>query len=462
MNYLKALLAVMSLTFLFTACDDSSTAGSSLIEDQVEIIVDSAYTVTGHSVDNPSVQSRTTLQLLGRFNAEGFGSMSSDIVTQFISSEKIDTAGVKVEDIDSVKLVMRMLRNAYIGDSVTPMGVDVFPLLKGKPLPSPIYSNFDPKEYYNPAEKLGSKIYSTSYIDINNSDELDQYYYYINVDLPVQFGRDFYTEYKTSPSTFATPQAFAKWFPGLYITTSFGNGRMVRIDNNSIKLFYHQHTTNSAGRDTTYNKVGTYMAVAPEVITNNNITLDISRDVQEMARDGKSVLLAPAGMDVEFRFPAREIVAKFNASSGPLSVINTLTFRVPVERIKNDYSIAPPPYLLMIKKSRKEKFFADASLTDTENAFYATYDSSTNSYMFSGLRDYIMGLIKKGENNITDEDVDFVFTPVTVNTETSSGYYQTSEVVTSIVPYISTPVMCILDMENAKIKFTYSKQNIKN
>lgn len=469
MKSFRLLLSVVAAAAILTACEDESTIGESLIEDNVEIVIDSAYTVTGRSVDNPKVQSRTTMQLLGRINAEGFGSLTSDIVTQFISTEQIDTTGVTAADIDSVKMVLRLYKNSSIGDSLVPMGLEVYRLRNDKPLPSPIYSNFDPKDYYRPEDKLGQAVYSTSLNDLTDAQEIDASYQYINVKFPVEFGRELFNRYKTSPETFASPQAFAKWFPGLYIANSFGSGRVIRINYNSIKLFYHQHTTTSAGNDTIINKTGVYMAVSPEVITNNNITYGMADRLRTMAAEGKSVLVAPAGMDVEFRFPAREIVENYRNNCGPLSVVNSLYFTIPVERIANNYGIEPPPYILMVKKSRKEKFFADAQINDTRHAFYAEYNQSTNSYIFSSLRDYIMSLINADE--ITDEDVDFVITPVNVITETQSSgnsYYSyyygstSSSVVSAITPYVNLPVMCVLDMNNAKIKFSYSKQNLKN
>lgn len=87
---LKVFLFVAALSALVSACDDdTSTIGSSLIQDQVKIVVDDSFTLTGHSVASRRVQSRTILQLLGNIDAEGYGSFSSDVVTQFMPSQTI-------------------------------------------------------------------------------------------------------------------------------------------------------------------------------------------------------------------------------------------------------------------------------------------------------------------------------------------------------------------------------------
>ena len=78
------------------------------------------------------------------------------------------------------------------------------------------------------------------------------------------------------------------------------------------------------------------------------------------------------------------------------------------------------------------------------------------------MRQYILDMLAK--DNLTADDYTFIITPVNVTYENSqSGYYQQAQAfVQSITPYISGPAMCKLDLEKAKIKFTYSKQSIKN
>jgi hypothetical protein len=123
-------------------------------------------------------------------------------------------------------------------------------------------------------------------------------------------------------------------------------------------------------------------------------------------------------------------------------------------------------------KSKKASFFANNELTDDVTSFTASYDSDSGTYTFSGMRDYIIDLLSK--DTITDDDVTFTLTPVYIVTESSSSsssssyyyyyYYgyssSTTTYTTSIIPYISAPVMTKLDLDNAKIYFTFSKQSV--
>lgn len=469
MKKLTLLSAGLVAAMAVASCEEgSSTAGGSLVQDEVEIIIDTAFAVSGRSVANELVQSRTVLQLLGKIDARGYGSLSSDIVCQYMPSAYVDTVGVKPDYIDSVKLLLTMFKDGFAGDSIVPMGVAVYPLTKQ--LTSPIYSDFNPEGFYDSSRLLGSATYSglidgAAGVGADNSGNI---YKDINIDLPKEIGLGLYEQFKTNQSIFATPQAFAEWFPGLYITNSFGSGRVTRIVSNMINVYYHsvQNIPNTE-RDTTLYAVGTYMAVTPEIISNNNLTYKMSESLADKASAGETLLVGPVGYDVEFTFPAREIIRRYKEQSNQLSVVNALSLSIPVENIENDYGLNPPPYILMVKKKDKVKFFGGTQINDDISSFYASYDSTNKRYTISSMRNYIMDLMDKDE--VTAEDEEFVICPALVSffVNSSSNYYQyyygyntTSSQVSSITPYITEPVMGKLNFSKAKIAFTFTKQTL--
>lgn len=451
---------------------DIATAGGSLVQDNVEIVMDSTFSVNGRPVASDLVASRTVLQLLGSLKADGYGTLSSDIVCQYMPASAIDTMGVKAEYIDSVRLELCLYKGAFAGDSTVPMGLTVYNLTKQ--LPSPIYSDFDPTGYYDAANPVGSVTY-TALLDGSpdlTKDGNGDLYKSINVMLPKQLGVDLYNLFLTSPQTLQTPQAFANWFPGFYIANSFGSGRVSRFNNNRINVYYHSvHRIydEENPRDTTLYHVSSYMAVTPEIITNNNINFMISEALEQRADDGETILVGPTGYDVEFTFPAREILQKYQAQSGPLAVVNALNFSIPAKDISNDYGLNPPPYILMVKKSQKDKFFATTQINDNMSSFYAAYNSTTKKYSFSSMRDYIIDIINKG--TVTADDEEFVICPVQVSFYSSNtgygygygyGYSSSTTQVSTITPYVTEPVMTILDLAHAEIDFTFTKQTIGN
>ena len=441
----------LATTVMLPGCsDDDTNIGSSLVEDEISVVMDSSFTLEGHSVLNSRVQSRTTTQLIGRINARQYGTLSSEIVTQFMAGVSLPTDSFTSADIDSVKLIMQMTRGAFTGDSVTPMGVKVYPLTAA--LPSPIYSDFDPISYYDAADMWGSAIYSATALGSDSLMKLDTRN--IEVRLPREFAVKIYNEYRDNPATFSTPQSFTKWFPGLYIANSFGNGRISRIDKSFITMYYHRNAKSpSTGNDTVLKYTNTFMAVAPEIVTNNNIDYTVAGDLAERAST-QSLLVAPTGYDVDITFPGREICAYYRANSGPIALLNALTMEIPVEEIANDYDIEPPTYILLVKTKKLDEFFAKNMITDGIDSFYAVYNSATRKYVFSDMSDYALDLLSKG--TISDEDVEFTITPVNITYETSNG----SSIITGIVPYVTTPVMARLMLDKAKIKLTFSKQTV--
>ena len=195
----------------------------------------------------------------------------------------------------------------------------------------------------------------------------------------------------------------------------------------------------------------------------------MSEELKQRAQSGETMLIAPTGYDVEFNFPAREILRRYQENSGSLAVVNSLSLSIPAIEIENDYGLTPPPYVLLVKKKDKDKFFAGTQINDNLSSFYASYNSTTKSYTFSSMRDYILDIIKKGE--ATEEDEEFVICPALVSFYVNSnsnyysyyyGYNTTSTQVSSITPYVTEPVMATLDFSNAKIKFSYSKQTLGN
>ncbi len=456
------IFSIIATALIFVACDDTtSTIGSSLITDNSEIVIDSSFTISGQSISNPDLPSRSATQILGVLNAKEYGSFSSELVAQFMPALQLDTVGVSVNDIDSVKMVMFYNKGNFTGDSIVPMGLKVYPLVKQ--LPSPIYSNFDPSEYYDEANcwTPASHIYTGNALFSDSLDALS--YRSVMVTLPRSFGQKLYQEYLVNPETFATPSAFANFFPGIYIKNSFGSGRVINFSETRVIFYYSRHAKvikNEVERDTVYNIAASYLAITPEVISNNIINLELSSSLTQKVNNGETLLVAPAGYDISLSFPAQDIIANYHANSGDLSVINTLTMSLPVDEITNSHNITPPDNVLLVLSKDKSKFFAQNKIADDKTSFLATYDSVNKCYDFTNLRQYILDLLAK--DNITADDYTFTLTPVNVITETSSsGYYSSGQTyITGVTPYVSGPSMCKIDFSNAKIKFTYSKQSI--
>ncbi len=463
-QFLNVILAAGVLLGLF-ACTDE-TIGVSITDSVSSVIEDSSFVITGHSVRNDRVQMRTSTKMLGALQADGYGSLIAEAVTSWMPAISIDTAGVKADMIDSCRLKLRIpSRNGFTGDSLAPMRLNVYRL--NKTLPSPIYSDFDPTDYYDPDELLASESYSpkSGWIEVATSYVTGTAQYdtvrVISVPMPVELGRELFNAYKSDPLLFSSPKRFADVFPGIYITNSYGSGHVVNIKSTELDVYYKQRVQLTDSTDTISTKGQSYLASTPEIISDNIIRYDIDDAITSMVNQGQALIVAPAGYEVEVRFPIQEIIDKYQANIGNnQSVINNLTLELPVSIPETEYNIQPPTYLLMVKTSKKDNFINGDSLANNKDSFYAIYDPIDKEYEFTGLRNYALNIINNQGGIATEDDLRFTITPVDVTNYTyqQSYYYGTTSTVTKISPMVSRPAIVRLLLDKARIKMTYSKQ----
>lgn len=222
----------------------------------------------------------------------------------------------------------------------------------------------------------------------------------------------------------------------------------MRFQANSILLYYGKESFMP-------------MAVSPEVLNDSKMSYTPSSTISRLAADGKTILVGPVGYNIEMTYPATELVNHYRANTSSLAVINAVKMSIPASTIDNQLGIRPPGYLLMVLKSKKDEFFRKNSIPDNETSFYAAFGASTNTYEFSDMRGYIRYLLAKDE--IKPEDMEFVLMPVNVTTEDIQDYYYgTTSYITDVSPYVGEPRMAKLDLANAKITMTYSKQSLNN
>lgn len=464
--YVASIAALTATVACDNNADPAAMPGGALVSNRISLVVDSSFTVSARSVSDNRVQSRTTTQLLGAIAAPEYGTLAADFVAQLFPSNAIDTADMSAEQIDSIKLQLVFDRDGFVGDSLAPIGVEVFAL--NRRLPYPIYSDFNPEGYYSETDgRMGSSVFTAAGIGVNDTVAAGAFRY-AYVSLPLSFGRKLYDKFVDNPQLFNNPDAFADWFPGVYVRHIYGSGRVTRITDTRVIMYYHKlrDLANSEGvtvKDSLTRHFAYYMATAPEVVSNTNIDLAMSPTLTSMAENGRAVVVSPAGLDVELTFPALEIIQAYRSQSqGALSVINNLEFSLPADSIENGRGISPSPYLLMVLSKEKDAFFANNKLPDNVSSFLGTYNKTTNTYVFSDMRSYIVDMLNKDE--IVPDDYTFTLTPVAMVTEagSNSSYYSSTSVsISGVTPMVALPSMVELLPDKAKIKLTFSRQILK-
>lgn len=466
MKLLKYWVIAILAGILLTSCEDEiSTIGSSLNTSTIEITVDSTFVkLSGKSVYTDSIIGRTTDPLLGTLHVEKYGTLHTGYLTQFMPTLKIDTLNITPNTLDSVKLYLNYYDNDLTGDSLAPMILDIYRL--HKTIKAPLYTNINPDEYFSPEDKLASCVFGSTtegYVDKNNSSDSETITYkQIGVDLPLSLGVEIFEEYMRNPDIFAFPSEFAKFFPGIYMNISYGNGRVVNIKGVFMTMYYR--AIDDAGKIDTLSH--TYMGVTPEVYSINHFTLTpdetLIQAVEEGNNNGKHVFAqAPIGYMPIIHFPAQNIIDKYNEKMSEShkiqNILNALSFSIPAI-VDSDSKLSPPEHLLFIRASQVKDFFESRLLPDNISTVYATYNKNKKVYDFGNIGTYIRSIMSREDPTVTEDDETIALIPVQITSETSTDYYGSTTTVTSVTPYCASPAIVELDLNGAMIKITYTTQ----
>ncbi len=495
---------------LFYACnDDSGEVGFSVDTTLLTIYIDSSfvYTQQSDSVSTSAVDSlpnRTIVQMLGEVTVPGFGSVKADYLTQFYPVADFDTVLVKPDMIDSMGVEIAFQYNSFFGDSLAPMQLTVYQLNKllrdEENVRQPIYSNLNPEDYYDEADKLGSSFYVASVQSYPDSLLDEDGYRYIKMTFgstdeeKKEWADNFYNFYLSNDGSLTTSM-MNEFFKGLYVTNSFGRGTLLYIVSTAIVIYHRTYVYDSDGALETIsdtsdsltveNSSTTYLMTSYEAPTINHVVSESDASVEALRAQGEAIIQTPMMYDALLTFPTTKIIQLFNDArslhtTDTVGVLNSIKLKVPLKTLPADLKsagIVPPPYLLLMRQGGnatsssgeivamdKEEFFTERLVNDDKNYFYATYDSISNSYTFTGLQDYILNIYNYDPNDILNDedrslkenpdnsyDSDLILIPISLST-TSTTY--TSD--TNITPYLGGLTYANIDDENIKIVVVYS------
>lgn len=463
--------AALLLSGMMMSCQkDVSDIGGSLVNGEVSITVDSIYTdINGSSVYLGDFDGRNLTKLLGRLRVPEYGSLECSFVSQMLSATGMNIPDSITENqIDSMRLILAVPRGALTGDSLAPQQLKVYQLTKQ--LPADITSAFDPEGYYDPSSPLGTRSYTLSNISRGDSAMKASSYVSIPVMLPRSLALDFFRRYRAGDPVFEWPATFNQLFPGIYVKQNFGNGCVANIAAAQVYTYWNRTETRYEKQEDESYKYIPYtvrdsvclMASQPEVLSSNIIHYEASDHLKALVASGKSVVTSPGGYIVDIKFPVKQLIDAYIGGGDLMSVVSALRLQIPAVAVKNDYGLSVVPYLLMVRKSERENFFAENKIPDGLTSFYAPYDAESGSYSFNSMRDYFLDMLKKVREGkeIADEDMEFSLVPVYITLETVQGYNTSTVYVTKVQPYLIRPTMTRLATDRALVTFIYTSQQV--
>lgn len=450
-NRLFILGVGLGLAILGGCNDELSEVGSSIQPDGDKsfVYVDS-FQLSAKTVLMDSVYARTTSGLLGEIYDPLYGNIKSDYLCQFYCPENYQFQNTPLNGvIDSMDL--RIFYSSWVGDSLTPMQVTVYPITT---VPERnFYTNVDPEKYCDMQTVLGQKMY-TAY-DVTISDSVRNgltstiYTPVVRVKLPTEIGQDFYNETVNNPGSFENQDAFNQYFPGLYITNTFGSGNLLTVYQTSFFIYYRYTVEGSAGQDSIVNGREQFN-VTREVIQLNHVA-NANLEPLLLPDEKYTYMRTPAGVYTELTLPITEI--KETVGSRFLNNLPLTLHAMPQENW--DYAFEPPSYLLLLPTDSVKGFFEQNKVENNETAFLSgIYDSSTRTYTFGN----ISNLIKYQLENAPDEDLQVSVIPV--SRETQSDSYSGTEYTVTLSNYmLPSGVKIVKDNDYMKVGLTTSEYN---
>lgn len=431
-NLFKA--TILALIVLIYSCDDSLKNLGFTIQpdsDRITVGVDSLFikarTVSVDSLLPNGMYAKTKKPDLGVYKDSIFGTIKSDYVGEFYYPEGNNFPEGAI--IDSVKVAI--FYNSWKGDSLAPINLSIYEITKNLPVSSQ-HTKFDPTAYVDISKPLGKTNFTAGNIEVPLSErQQSDYYHRAFVNLPKSIGERILDLSKTIKNL--DTDSFKKYFKGLYLTTSFGSGSILRVDH--TYLYLHFHYLDKKGSSTKQDTIRTgnmILNTTPEVIQINQIVNKNDKLLEK--NDDYAFIKSPAGVFTEIIFPFSEKASKLNNQA-----LNLAKFTVAAlpETDSRKYKLDPSPYLLLVNKDDMKEFFEKRKVPDNITSFYAQFDPTTYTYNFGNLSAMVNFYKEKNEGKVID--LTYLLVPIELEISTNSqGQSSIAAVFNQMTPTATT------------------------
>jgi len=431
-------VVLLALVCCWTACrDDVTSAGSGVLDEDDEIVVYVDTFPLISMIDTcKAIVSQADSFLLGEIETD-YGTLRGSVLTQLACPEGYSYPANA--EIDSMCLFVNY--DSWTGDSKATLAVDAYLMDKGTFDYSTAYptdlkiSDYCSREF--PILTNRRIVVATEKLDSIQNDDGD----YMPM-LRMRVNDDF-QNYFWAIRSFESQKTFNQQFKGLLIESSFGSSTMLNVSTVALGVYYH-FTYSKAGKDTTVNDMKAFYANA-EVRTVNQLTYeDKKQTVENLKKDSDTYnyIIAPACVYTRVIFPLGRITDSImghmteivNGKTDTIRrpYVNKAEVRIDVTNVytgseskkqRNDW-LQPASYMLLIKESSLERFFANRELpTDTcallSSLVKGTGESGESIYYYSyDLSDFITNQLRQQ----TDIDqLQMMLVPVSLNAESSTS-----------------------------------------
>lgn len=384
---LRYFLIVLSTAMLFSACETDQSVGLNIRpeKDAIKVVVDTFWAhSTDYAVPAISAQCSDTLSiLLGEYYSKKYGATKAELIVQLappIDYEFPDPSYNPQPD----SLVLLIYYKSWFGSKIEPLEISIYELNKSTPEYHKVYmSDLSISEFTDAtdAQLLGRRVMTSidQTLDVNTTNSSS-----FVPSVSYKFDEAQLKRFFNMPiSAYTSTEAFLKAFPGLYLTTTYGQSTMLYLREINLRLYYH-YTYKKNGVDTVINTYITYPA-NKEVRQLNKFS---HPNIQEIInkRDSVNYLKSTGGIFSKIELPLGAIRQQVADSIGDkLLMLNSAQLSIEQTEFDSSATAMPiPAYLMMIKEAELNDFLTSNQLFhDSDSSkIIGVYDAVTRHYVF--------------------------------------------------------------------------------
>ncbi|MDR0798701.1 MAG: DUF4270 domain-containing protein [Dysgonamonadaceae bacterium] len=418
------------LSLLCWACDDTLDSvgmGIQPKEDQIEVY-DAVFNLEATTIKMDSLYTNTIYGLLGKFYDAQYGDIQAGYLCQYYPSVGFDTIHIIDNHIDSVEV--KIWFSTYVGDSLAPMEVTVYPVIKA--LDNHFYTNVKPENYADLNTVWGKKTY-TAY-DLSLSDSVRNVlkpYKLVSIPIHREIGQSLFNTYKQNKGYGSSlPNDFLKTFPGTYVKSTFGTGCLINVERTEFNMYYTRRDTLLRTTTQIVDSIVERPTYASLLVTKEVRQLNAirsSNDSELLKDNDKLYLKAPTGIFAQITIPISDIMQGIGKKK-----FNSVRLKINADAPGGPYTLPFPgtgtltastkAKLLLIEPDSVATFFGkNNKAADFKTTYTTTYTSSTASYDFDNISNLIQQAIDRAKDGQA-EDLKLLLIPVQVDYASSTSY----------------------------------------
>lgn len=322
----------------------------------------------------------------------------------------------KITNDSCYKVDLRLFISNYVGDSLSTFKISVYELDKQLDPEADYYTDINPEDYYDSGKKpIASKWFTINDRTITDSTRWSSSYNNnIRLSLPTDIGTRIIRDYRKNPNHFANTSEWLKsgnpCSKGLYFKLEYGDGAMAYIDIVQLNMYFTYYDEEYK-KDTT----GVCSFAATDAVV--QATRFENSNLDKLLNDNSATYIkSPAGIFTMATIPADEISTNDTINSAKL------TFTRYNDAIQSPFRLSIPQTVLLVRlDDYLNGFFENYKVNDSKESYLATFNSLTNSYVFSNVSRLITRMVKEKQQGKANENWNKVLLIPVSKTTDSSG-----------------------------------------